>query len=172
MAVKPLNTTTGMTEAQIQKWRQRGESEKRVMFLFFSVLFSAIVASVLLLSVTAFPAPQAGGYQRPRRMRMGPDQELGRLSKELKLTKDQKTKIKPILDSQFQQMSRLRQDDSMSWQDKRSKFMEIRTKTMDQIRPLLTDKQQAKLEQIQQQRQRRMRQWQSSHAGPSGPEPQ
>ena len=162
MTAKPLRTDTAMTQAQIQEWRQRGESEKRVMFLFFSVLFSAIVLSVLLLSGTAFPAaPQMGGgaYQRPRPMQMGPDQQLARLSKELKLTKDQKAKIKPILDSQFQEMSRLRQDTSMSWQDKRAKFMAIRSKTMDQIRPLLTDKQQAKLQEIEQRREQRMRAW-------------
>jgi protein CpxP len=178
--VEPLKIHTAMTEAQIRRWRERGESEKRVMFLFFSVLFSAIVVSVLLLSVTALPAapppPQMGGmYQgrHGRRMQMGPDQQLARLSKELKLTKDQQAKIKPILDDEYQQMSKLRQDTSMSWQDKRGKFMDIRNKAMAQIHPLLTDKQQAKLQQVQQRREERMKAWQSRHgAASSAPQSQ
>lgn len=56
-SVPAKSGASAMTEAQLRRWRQRGESEKRVMFLFFSVLFSAIVLSVLLLSVRAFPAP-------------------------------------------------------------------------------------------------------------------
>jgi periplasmic protein CpxP/Spy len=176
--IKPLKTSSAMTEAQVQKWRQQGESEKRVMFLFFSVLFSAIVASVLLLTVTALPAapaPQQGGvYQgrHGRRMQMSPERELARLSKELKLTKDQQAKIKPILDNEYQQMSQVRQDSSMSWQDRRGKFMDIRNKSMAQIRPILTDKQQAKLQQIEQRREERMKAWQASHGAPSAPQSQ
>jgi Spy/CpxP family protein refolding chaperone len=177
MSVKPLKTSTGMTEAQIREWRQRGESEKRMMLLFFSVLLSAIVLSVLLLSVTTLPAAplqMGGAYQgrHARTMRMGPHQELTRLSRELKLTKDQKTKIRPILEDQFQQISRLRQDTSMTWQDKRAKFMEIRHKTLDQIHPLLTGKQQAKLQEIEQRREQRMKSWQSRHGAPSNPQSQ
>jgi periplasmic protein CpxP/Spy len=158
--VKPLKAHSGMTESQITQWRQRGESEKRVMLLFFSVLVSAILVSVLLLSVSTLPAapPQMGGPYRGRHgMHNGPDQQLARLTKELKLTKDQKAKIKPILEDEYQQMSRLRQDTSMSRQDRRAKFMAVREKSMGQVRSLLTDKQQAKLQQIEQQRRERMR---------------
>jgi periplasmic protein CpxP/Spy len=170
--MKPLKTNSGMTQTQVQQWRQGGESEKRVVFLLFSVLLSAIASSVLLLSVSALPAapPQMGGQypgRHGRSMQMGPDQQLARMTKELKLTKDQQAKIKPILADEYQQMSQLRQDTSISRQDKRAKFMDIRTKAMGQIRPLLTDKQQAKLRQIEQQREQRMRSWQSRHGATS-----
>jgi periplasmic protein CpxP/Spy len=168
-----------MTEAQIQQWRARGESEKRVMFLFFSVLVSAIAVSVFLVSVTALPAAptpqQAGGMSQGRygrRMQMGPDQQLARLSKELKLTDDQKAKIKPILENEFQQISQIRQDTSVSPQDRRAKFMDIRNKGMAQIRPILTDKQQAKLQQIEERREARMKAWQARHGAPSTPDSQ
>jgi periplasmic protein CpxP/Spy len=173
MTEKAFSTATAMTNAQIQEWRRRGESEKRVMFLFFSVLLGAITLSVLLLSGTAYPAglpQQAGPYSGgPRRMRMSPDEQLARFSKELKLTKDQKAKIKPILDDQFQEMARLRQDSSMSWQDRRAKLMDLRKKTMDEIRPILTDKQQAKLQEMEQRQAERMRSWQSRHGAPAVP---
>jgi periplasmic protein CpxP/Spy len=179
MMLEPLKTSSAMTEAQIQKWRERGESEKRVMLLVFSVLFSAIVGSVLLLSVTALPAapqpPQTGGMYQGRHgrgMQMSPERELARLSKELKLTKDQQAKIKPILDNEYQQMSQIRQDTSMSPQDRRAKFMDTRNKTMAQIHPILTDKQQAKLQQIEQQRAERMKAWQARHGNPSAPQSQ
>lgn len=169
MMIEPFGKNSAMTEVQIQKWREQGEPEKRVVFLFFSVLLSAIVLSVLLLSVTTLPAapPQMGGpYQGRHRRAIGPDQQLARLSRELKLTDDQKAKIKPILNDEFQQMSRLRQDSSMSWQEKRAKFTDIRARTMGQIRPLLTDKQQAKLQQIEQEREQRMR---ARHGSTSAP---
>jgi len=121
------------------------------------------------------PPQQAGGmYQgrHGRRMQMSPERELARLSKELKLTKDQQAKIKPILDNEYQQMSQVREDTSMSWQDRRAKFMDIRNKSMAQVRPILTDKQQAKLQQIQQQREERMKAWRASHGAPPAPQSQ
>jgi Spy/CpxP family protein refolding chaperone len=75
---------------------------------------------------------------------MDPDAQLGRLSQDLKLTDDQKAKIKPILEDQFKKGQALRQDTSLSSEDMHMKFREIRQNSSKQIRALLTADQQKK----------------------------
>ena len=77
---------------------------------------------------------------------MNAEAQLERMSQALNLTDDQKAKIKPILENQDKQMQQLRQDTSVSQEDRRSKFQEIRQNTMSQIKPILSSDQQKKLE--------------------------
>ncbi|MGH9522178.1 MAG: hypothetical protein ACRD3E_06570 [Terriglobales bacterium] len=86
-----------------------------------------------------------GGPRGP----MGPQAELGRLTKELNLTQDQQEKIKPILEDQQKQMEALRSDSSVQGPDRRSKMMDIRKDHMDQIRNVLTSDQQTKFDEMQ-----------------------
>lgn len=82
-------------------------------------------------------------------MKMSPEQRLQHMTKALNLSDDQQQKIKPILESQSQQMQTLRQDTTMSQQDKWTKMKEIRQATNEQIKPILTADQQQKWEQMQ-----------------------
>ena len=82
-------------------------------------------------------------------MKMSPEQRLQHMTKALNLSDDQQQKIKPMLESQSQQMQTLRQDTTMSQQDKWTKMKEIRQATNEQIKPILTADQQQKWEQMQ-----------------------
>jgi Spy/CpxP family protein refolding chaperone len=86
-----------------------------------------------------------GGPRGP----MTPEMELDRLTKELNLTKDQQDKIKPILEDRHKQMTALREDTSVSREDRFTKTREIRKTTDDKIREVLTPEQQTKLEEMQ-----------------------
>ncbi len=88
------------------------------------------------------------GEGRGHGMMMSSDAMLEHMSKELNLTDDQKTKIKPILDEQMKQMQDARQSTSTSDQDRRAKMKQIHENTMSQIRPILTSDQQKKLEEM------------------------
>jgi len=133
-----------------------------------------ISAAVLLFSISGFaqaPASQdqgdaehqgAGMHNR----RMDPEQQLERMSKQLNLTDDQKAKVKPILEQQHEQMQSLRQDTSLSQQDRRAKFQEIHQNAMSQIRPLLNENQQKKFDKMLQRQEERR----SQRRGPEGPE--
>jgi Spy/CpxP family protein refolding chaperone len=68
------------------------------------------------------------------------------LTKQLNLTSDQQSKIKPILENQAEQMQKLHQDSSLSQQDRMSKMREIHQNTTSQIRETLTPDQQQKLD--------------------------
>jgi Spy/CpxP family protein refolding chaperone len=84
-----------------------------------------------------------------------PEAQLNRMSQQLNLTDDQKTQIKPILEDQAKQMDALRQDTSMSPQDRHGQMRQIRANTMQKIRPILTADQQKKLDDLEKNAQER-----------------
>lgn len=141
-----------------------------------------IVAALLVLPASpAFSAPpaQAGGQNggeqgaQPGRMRMRHGNMLEHLSRALNLTDQQKAQIKPILENEHKSMMALRQDTSLSRQDRMSKFMALHKETMSKIQPILTSEQQAKLQKMEQRREERMKQWHEQHShGGAAPAPQ
>ncbi len=96
--------------------------------------------------------PEGGGRRGGRGM-MNAD----RLAEQLNLTSEQKTKVDAILQDQRSQMMALRQDSSMSQEDRRDKMQGIQKTTHSKIRDLLTDEQKEKFDQMPQGR------------GPGGP---
>jgi periplasmic protein CpxP/Spy len=78
------------------------------------------------------------------------DQHLQMLSEKLNLTDDQKAKLRPILQDQMQQMKAVREDSSLSQEEKRSKMKSIHESLHDQINAVLTPEQQAKFKQMRQ----------------------
>ena len=102
-------------------------------------------------ATTQQPADANGGRHH------GPPDPAARtqkLTKKLKLTSDQQTKVQDILQTQKSQMDSLRQDNSGSQQDRRSKMMEIRQTSNTQIRALLDSNQQKKWDAMQAKRER------------------
>ncbi len=126
------------------------------------------VVAVLLTFGLALLAQseQQGGPPQGRRgpMMQTPEERLDRLSKELKLTDDQKEKIKPILQNESDQMKSLRDDTSMSREDRRAKVMDLRQKTDEGIKAVLNPDQQKKYDE--------MRSRMMERRGPGGEKPQ
>ena len=81
-----------------------------------------------------------------------PAERTKELTKHLKLSSDQQTKVKDALESEHSQMESLHQDSSLSQDDRRSKMMDIRKTTDTQIRGLLDSNQQKKWDEMQAQR--------------------
>lgn len=109
------------------------------------ILLTTLVVAVALGGVYAWAQMPQGpqGHGQP----MSPDQRLQMMTKQLNLTADQQEKIKPLLESQNQQMQALRQDSSLSREDRMTKMQEIRQGTNDQIKSALDADQQKKFEQ-------------------------
>jgi len=74
------------------------------------------------------------------------------LTKQLKLTSDQQSKVLDTLKSEQSQMEKLRSDSSLSQDDRHSKMMDIRKASNDQIRALLDPDQQKKWDKMQSER--------------------
>ena len=98
-----------------------------------------------------------------RGMRMDPNRQLERLTRELNLTSDQQNQIKPMLFERQQKMQALMQNQSLAQEDRRTQMRTIAEGTNNSIKALLTDDQKQKFDAMQQ----RMR-----RNGPGGPPPE
>jgi Spy/CpxP family protein refolding chaperone len=85
---------------------------------------------------------------------------------ELNLTQDQKQKIAEVVDDENKQISTVRNDTSMSMEQKQQKVMQIRQEGAPRIKAILTPDQLQKLAAIQQ----RMRDQQQGGAGANAPQ--
>ncbi len=154
MITEETRRAFGLDDTQILRWRQGGWSQKVKTFLLVAGVSIMVLLGIRMLS--AAPLPQNGGQpmsgQRMGRQRMGrqfgPEQQLARMTKQLHLTDDQQAKIKPILEEQHKQMMALRDDTSMSREDRMAKFQQIRKESFEKMHPILTAKQQKQLEQM------------------------
>ena len=97
--------------------------------------------------------------------RMSPDDQLARLTKRYNLSADQQTQIKPILANQQQQVQTLRQDTTLSREDKMAKIKSIHEDSSSKIQALLNDSQKQKFAQDQQRRQERVQEHSAAPAG-------
>jgi periplasmic protein CpxP/Spy len=95
-----------------------------------------------------------------------PQQRTQELTRKLKLTSDQQSKVLDILQSEKSQMESLRADTATSQQDRRAKMMDIHKNSDSQIRDLLDSTQQKKWDEMQARRE----QWKGK-GGPGGPPP-
>jgi protein CpxP len=86
---------------------------------------------------------------------MDPDQQVAHMAKRYSLTTDQQAQIKPILASRQQQMQALRQDTTLSREDKIAKIKSLRDDSSSKIQAVLNDTQKQKFAADQQRRQER-----------------
>ena len=70
---------------------------------------------------------------------------LQQISSDLNLTDDQKTQLKPILQSEYQQLKAVSDDTSLTSDQKQSKAQGIHQQAKSQIATILTPEQQKKL---------------------------
>ena len=87
-------------------------------------------------------SPSDGGGAPGPRHRMGPGYSLEELTSKLALTADQQKTVGGIIDSARSQSRALRNDTTLSWDDKRDKMRQIAKSAHDQIRAALTPDQQ------------------------------
>jgi periplasmic protein CpxP/Spy len=79
------------------------------------------------------------------------ESKLQQMSQELNLTDEQKTKLKPILQDEGEQLRALKSDTSVATQEKFQKAKEIRASHKQQIDAILTPDQKQKWQQMKQQ---------------------
>jgi len=129
-----------------------------------------LVLGVALGAHAQEAGPPPGGGQMGRGHRMSPDEELSRLDKQLKLTDDQKSSIKPILEDRQKQMESLRSDSSLSREDRMTKMRSIMDESNGKIRNVLNDDQKKQFDDMQQHMHGRTR-GPGGGAPPASPQP-
>jgi len=154
----------------IHRSRQRFEKEIPMLKQCLLVLVAAGLISITAPFAAAQDSPSTDQQSPPSqdngRGRHGPPDPARRtqeLTKQLKLTSDQQTKVQDVLQSESSQMESLHQDTSLSQQDRHAKMMDIHKSSDTQIRALLDSTQQKKWDEMQARRE----QWgQNRHHGP------
>lgn len=126
---------------------------KSICSLAFCALFGLGV-----LSAAPQTQDQSNTSQNSRaeRHRPDPQRQVQTLSKKLNLTEDQKNQILPILTDRQQQMQNIRQDSSLSPEDRRTKMRSVFDESDAKIKAVLNDQQKQKYEQMQQERREHM----------------
>lgn len=142
------------------------------------VLVAAGAISIAAPFAAAQDAPAADQQSQPSQAHgdwhhgpQDPAQRTKELTKHLNLTADQQTKVQDALQSQQSQMQSLRQDTSLSQDDRRAKMMDIHKNTDSQIRALLDSNQQKKWDEMQAKREQRMQNHQHGDGSTQPPPP-
>jgi periplasmic protein CpxP/Spy len=103
------------------------------------------------------PARGPGGPGGPGGGRMSPKERVDKMSEQLNLTDAQKTKVEAILKEQGDKMKALRDDTSLSREDRGPKMREIMEDSSKKIKAVLTPEQQPKFDAMQKEMQDRMK---------------
>lgn len=131
-------------------------------------IYSLLAGLLFLGSVSvraAMPQEQPQGQPGHRRGMPSADQRIQMLNKQLNLTSDEQAKIKPILEDEQKKMEDLRNDSTLSRQDRFQKMREIHEGADKQIRSNLDDSQQKKFDDMQKQQQKRMQNRRNPNGG-------
>jgi len=124
--------------------------KRRITSFALCTLFG--LGAAMAQSSPAQDSPQTAPAQAEGRHRApDPEHESNMLGKRLNLTADQQTQLLPILTERAQAIQSVRQDSSLSAQDRRAKIRSARESADTKIEALLTDAQKQQYEQLKQQ---------------------
>jgi Spy/CpxP family protein refolding chaperone len=110
----------------------------------FAVLIA--LAAMLLVATSGYAQKSGGQHQGGKKSSAKLDAKIDDLSKQLDLTDEQKTKVRPILQDESSKLHQLKADASVPDADRKAKSKEIRANSLQQIRSILTPEQQKKLD--------------------------
>jgi len=133
------------------------QSSRSLAFAFLLAALACMITGSALAQSNENNGPQSAPAGEPSEHGYGhrhfdPTQRTDVLTKQLKLTSDQQSKVLDIFKAEQSQMDKLRSDSSLSPDDRRSKMMDIRKSSNDQIRALLDSGQQQKWDKMQSER--------------------
>ena len=124
---------------------------KLVTFTLGGVLALGCAAAAQAQDSAPPPAPDQSQQAQQGRGpgRMDPDTQLQHMTRQLDLTPDQQSQIKPLLVDRQQKLEALRADQSSSQDDRRAKARTISQETRSKIEAILTDQQKQKFAAMQ-----------------------
>jgi Spy/CpxP family protein refolding chaperone len=116
------------------------------------------VAGSLAMAQDQQAAPQQQTERGHGRRQFDPERRVNMLAKRLNLTDDQKQKLQGIFADQQQQMQSMRQDSSLSRQDRMEKMKTLRSEADEKVNGILNDDQKQKYAQMKEKARERMEQ--------------
>lgn len=159
-STSPFSTAAIFLTAGVVRRVTKEISNMKKLAIHVALMFAITASGAALFAQES--AEQAPPGQSPMGLHTQPptaEQRLQRMTQQLNLTSQQQQQVKPILDSETQQMQALRQGSSLSQQDRMTKMQDIRQSSGSQIKALLNSDQQAKFERMMSRQ---------GHGGPHG----
>jgi hypothetical protein len=139
----------------------------KITTLIYSVIIVAIGipegSAVAQSMASSGSQPEASLAVAPAKLKRSINPEsikrakLTRLRKEVALTDEQTTKVKPIIDAYVNEIQAIRNDTSLDSRSKRQKFSELRQRYDSDLGAILTAEQQHKLAAVRAERRARLR---------------
>ena len=114
-----------------------------------AILKYALAAAIALTGMTL--VSYAAGAPAGRRQQQTPQERLDQMTKDLKLTAEQKTKVEALLKTQAEATAKLRADTSLSREDRTAKMRPMREEFTKGMKEILTADQFAQFEKLQEQ---------------------
>ena len=129
-----------------------------------------LAAGAAVAQETTLPPPsdQTQGPPPPPRGR-GPEQRIEMMQKELDLTPDQTAKVRSIFAADREKMMAIRNDSSLSQEDRRDKMMKLQHEQNEKIKGVLDESQKTKFDAMQARMRERMQE--RREGGPPPPAP-
>src|SRR5690242_17680973 len=109
-----------------------------------SLIAALALGSLLVCTSNASAQNQNANTNAPTRPRHGPpsvEQRVERMTTELKLTDDQKTKVTALFEADAKKMHELRSDTTLTREEQREKFRAMRTESDGKLKQILTPEQ-------------------------------
>lgn len=133
------------------------------------VLFCGLgLAAGAVVAQEAPPPPPAGEQGPPPGPRgRGPEQRIEMMQKELNLTPDQTAKVRSIFAADRDKMMAIRNDSSLSQEDRRDKMMKLQHEQSEKIKGVLDDAQKPKFDAMQARMRDRMQERREGGAPPA-----
>ncbi len=111
----------------------------------------------LLALAPQTPAAEKAGGTKAEAKGGGRQDRLNRIAEELKLTDEQKEKLKPVFREETKKLQELRKDTTLSRPERREKQKAIREDLRAKVKPILTPEQLEQWDKLQAQGQTRRR---------------
>lgn len=121
-------------------------------------LISMLAGGILTFSPAARSADDKPADSKPVKARSARGERLQQVAEQLKLTDEQKEKLKPIFQEEAKKLRELRNDKDLSRQDRITRIREIREDLNGKIKPVLTAEQLETWNKIRTERPRRLKQ--------------
>lgn len=113
------------------------------------LLCGVLLASPGSVAQQELPPPSGQQGPPPPPGNRGPEQRLQRMQQELNLTPDQTEKVRSIFAADREKFMAIRNDSSLSQEDRRDKMMKLQHEQNDKVKAVLDDSQKAKFDQMQ-----------------------
>lgn len=115
------------------------------------ILMAAIFVSMGLAQETSGAGDQGkAAASQPHRSGMNVEDHLKLLSEKLNLSTDQQAKVRPILQDWHDSSEKIKQDESLSQEERTAKLHAEMMKADKGVREVLTDEQKKKLDELEQ----------------------